>query len=288
MERIQVLAPAKLNLALDVTGRMPNGYHALDMVMQTVTLWERLTLRPAATLCVTMPGSGVPVDESNTAVRAAHCFAAYTGVTAGALIAVEKHVPVQAGMGGGSADAAGVLVGLNTLHGTHLSMSELCALGAEIGADVPFALMGGTCRVQGVGDLIRALPPLPDCRFVIAMPDAGVSTPKAFAAYDRIGSAVRPDCEKQEQAIRAGSLADVCAAAGNALEQSSGTAETVAIRTALDAAGALASSMTGSGAAVFGVFEREAQARAAQQALAHRCRRVYLAAPDRGGARVKI
>ncbi len=114
---------------------------------------------------------------------------------------IYKRVPVRAGMAGGSADAAGVLVGLNELYGAHLSMSELCAIGAGIGADVPFALLGGTC-VRGVGDLMKALPPCPDCRFVVAMPSVGVSTPEAFARYDTMGSPVHPDCEAQEQAIR--------------------------------------------------------------------------------------
>ena len=113
-------------------------------------------------------------------------------------------------MAGGSADAAGVLVGLNVLYGAKLSMSELCALGAKIGADVPFALMGGTCRVQGVGDVMKALPPCPDCWFTVVMPDYGVSTPEAFAAYDKVGSSTHPDCEAQEKAIRAGDLAGVC------------------------------------------------------------------------------
>ena len=93
-------------------------------------------------------------------------------------------------------------MGLNALYGAKLSMSELCALGAGIGADVPFALMGGTCRVQGVGDLLKALPPVPDCWFTVVMPDYGVSTPEAFAAYDTVGSSTHPDCEAQEKAIR--------------------------------------------------------------------------------------
>ena len=127
---------------------------------------------------------------------------------------IYKRVPVRAGMAGGSADAAGVLVGLNELYGARLSMSELCAIGAGIGADVPFALLGGTCRVRGVGDLMKALPPCPDCRFVVAMPSVGVSTPEAFARYDTMGSPVHPDCEAQEQAIRACNLAEASAPRG--------------------------------------------------------------------------
>ncbi len=286
MKQVTVLAPAKLNLALDVVGLLPNGYHDLDMVMQTITLYERLTLRRAEEVRLHLPGSWVPVNEKNTAVKAARAFFRYTGLAGGVDMEIEKHIPVRAGMAGGSADAAGVLVGLNALYEARLSTSELCALGAGIGADVPFALMGGTCRVQGVGDFLKALPPCPPCWFVVAMPSVGVSTPEAFARYDQMGSPLHPDLAVQEAAIRAGDLAALCAAAGNALEHCSGAKETPHIRAILDEQGALASLMTGSGAAVFGVFDSEAKAQAARAALRQQYKQVYLAQPDRGGPRL--
>ena len=286
MKQVTVLAPAKLNLALDVVGLLPNGYHDLDMVMQTITLYERLTLRRAEEVRLHLPGSWVPVNEKNTAVKAARAFFRYTGLAGGVEMEIEKHIPVRAGMAGGSADAAGVLVGLNALYEARLSTSELCALGAGIGADVPFALMGGTCRVQGVGDFLKALPPCPPCWFVVAMPSVGVSTPEAFARYDQMGSPVHPDLAAQEAAIRAGDLAAVCAASGNALEHCSGAKETPHIRAILDEQGALASLMTGSGAAVFGVCDSEAKAQAARAALRQQYKQVYLAQPDRGGPRL--
>ena len=264
---VTVLAPAKLNLALDVVGLLPNGYHALDMTMQTITLYERVMLRRSAGLSLRLPGSLVQPNDKNTAIKAALAFFHYTGLLAGG-------------------DAAAVLVGLNALYGAKLSMSELCALGAGIGADVPFALMGGTCRVQGVGDLLKALPPVPDCWFTVVMPDYGVSTPEAFAAYDTVGSSTHPDCEAQEKAIRAGDLDAVCAAAGNALEECSGAKDNEAIKSLLRAHGAVTALMTGSGAAVFGVFRDEAAARAAAAAAKRQWPQVYVAKPDRGGARV--
>ena len=283
---VTVLAPAKLNLSLDVVGTLPGGYHDLDMVMQAITLHETLVLRRSRYLNVRMPGSFVPVNEKNTAVKAALAFFHYTGLLAGVDITIHKQVPVRAGMAGGSADAAGVLVGMNELYGARLSMSELCALGASIGADVPFALMGGTCRVKGVGDLLKPLPPCPDCFFVVVMPSVGISTPEAFQRYDRMGSPLHPDCDRQEAAIRAGDLPGLCAAAGNALAHCSGATETPAIRALLDEHGALTSLMTGSGAAGFGVFDAEDKAQAAAEALRARYKQVYLARPDRGGARV--
>ena len=283
---VTVLAPAKLNLALDVVGTLPNGYHDLDMVMQAIDLQERLVLRRSPYLNLRMPGSFVPVNNKNTAIKAALAFFDYTGLLAGVDITIHKAVPVRAGMAGGSADAAGVLVGMNELYGAKLSMGELCAIGATIGADVPFALMGGTCRVRGVGDLLKPLPPCPDCRFVVVMPSIGVSTPEAFQRYDQMGSPVHPDCERQEAAVRAGDLAAICAAAGNALEHCSGAQETPAICAKLNEHGALTSQMTGSGAAVFGVFDGEDAARAAVQALQGSYKQVYLCRPVRGGAQV--
>ena len=260
MKQVTVLAPAKLNLALDVVGLLPNGYHDLDMVMQTITLYERLTLRRAEEVQLRLPGSWVPVNEKNTAVKAARAFFRYTGLAGGVDMEIEKHIPVRAGMAGGSADAAGVLVGLNALYEAR--------------------------RVQGVGDFLKALPPCPPCWFVIAMPSVGVSTPEAFARYDQMGSPLHPDLAVQEAAIRAGDLAALCAAAGNALEHCSGAKETPHIRAILDEQGALASLMTGSGAAVFGVFDREAKAQAARAALRQQYKQVYLAQPDRGGPRL--
>ena len=283
---VTVLAPAKLNLALDVVGTLPNGYHDLDMTMQAITLHERVVLCRSPYLNLRLPGSPVAPNNKNTAIKAALAFFDYTGLLAGVDITIYKSTPVRAGMAGGSADAAAVLVGMNALYGAKLSMSELCALGAKIGADVPFALMGGTCRVQGVGDFLKALPPCPECWFTVVMPDYGVSTPEAFAAYDRVGSSIHPDCEAQEAAIRAGDLDALCAAAGNALEECSGAKDTNAIKALLKDHGAVTALMTGSGAAVFGVFRDEASAKAAADAARQRWKQVYLARPDRGGARV--
>ena len=283
---VTVLAPAKLNLSLDVVGTLPNGYHDLDMVMQTIDLYEKIILKTSRDLRLSLPGSFVPANDKNTAVKAALSFFDYTGLLAGVDINVYKRVPVRAGMAGGSADAAGVLVGLNELYGAKLSMSELCAIGAGIGADVPFALLGGTCRVRGVGDLMKALPPCPDCRFVVVMPSVGVSTPEAFARYDTMGSPIHPDCEAQEQAIRKNDLAAVCAAAGNALEHCSGAVETPSICEILRANGAITAQMTGSGAAVFGIFADDAQARAAAAVLRKGYKQVYVCRPTTGGPRV--
>lgn len=288
MKRIAVIAPAKLNLSLDVVGVMSNGYHELDMVMQAITLYEHIILRKSTSIELELPNSRVAADEKNTAYKAAKAFFGYTELKGGVNITIQKRVPVRAGMAGGSADAAGVLVGLNHLYHAHLSMSELCALGAQIGADVPFALMGGTCRVQGVGDLIRALPPCPRCWFVVVMPSIGISTPEAFQKYDELGSSVHPNCSAVERGIRNGNLFEICSSCGNALETCSCVRETTHIKEILEKNGASASLMTGSGAAVYGIFYEEEKARKAKTILHKEYRLVYLAQPDRGGARVLL
>ena len=288
MNTFRIKAYAKINLGLDVLRRRPDGYHEVKMIMQTVDLYDDLEFTKLAEdeIRIFTDKEELPADQGNLIWRAAARMKELYQISEGVSVKLTKRIPIAAGMAGGSADAAAVLVGLNALYGAKLSMSELCALGAGIGADVPFALMGGTCRVQGVGDLLKALPPVPDCWFTVVMPDYGVSTPEAFAAYDTVGSSTHPDCEAQEKAIRTGDLDAVCAAAGNALEECSGAKDNEAIKTLLRAHGAVTALMTGSGAAVFGVFRDEAAARAAAAAAKRQWPQVYVAQPDRGGARV--
>ena len=288
MDLMQLRAMAKINLGLDVVRKREEGYHEVRMIMQTIRMFDRVTVYriPEPEIRISSNLHFLPVNENNIAYKAARMMLESQPVRGGVSISLQKRIPVAAGMAGGSDDAAAVLVGLNELYGARLSMSELCALGAKIGADVPFALMGGTCRVQGVGDFLKALPPVPECWFTVVMPDYGVSTPEAFAAYDRVGSSVHPDCGAQEAAIRAGDLDALCAAAGNALEECSGAKDTGAIKALLREHGAVTALMTGSGAAVFGVFRDEGAARAAAQAAKRRWKQVYVAQPDRGGARV--
>ena len=161
---VTVLAPAKLNLALDVVGLLPNGYHNLDMTMQAITLYERVVLRRSQNLSLTLPGSPVAANDSNTAIKAALAFFHYTGLLAGVEITIYKNVPVRAGMAGGSADAAGVLVGLNVLYGAKLSMSELCALGAYRQRRSPCGLDG-----HGAGRRIGRRQSLPESRHICSL-----------------------------------------------------------------------------------------------------------------------
>ena len=286
MEAVTVLAPAKLNLTLGVTGFAENGYHTLDMLMQAVSLYEKVEVRKSAGLRLSLPGSRVPADGRNTAVKAALAFFHETGLLAGADITVHKRVPVRAGMAGGSADAAAGLVGLNELYGAHLSVQQLCAIGMKVGADVPFSILGGTARVTGVGDILTPMPACPKCWFTVCMPPQGVSTPRAYARFDEMGTDVKVDGEAAAAALYAGDLDALCAQMVNELQFSSESTANEPICAALRAAGAKAALMTGSGAAVYGVFETRAQAEAAKTALLRTWPKVWAVHPVRCGAHV--
>lgn len=286
LKKVIVLAPAKLNLALDVTGLAENGYHTVDMIMQAISLYEKVEITRSAGYSLRCPKSPVPCDERNTATKAAAAFFAQTGLLAGADITIHKTVPTRAGLAGGSADAAAVLWGLNALYGARLPLEELCRIGATVGADVPFALMGGTARVRGIGDELTPLPPLPNCWFAVAMPKGGVSTPEAYRRYDEMGSPLHPSIDSAETAIRNGNLQVLAVHMQNALEHSNGDETTAKIRAAFDAQGAIASMMTGSGAAVFGMYNTQQQAKAGADAACGFAAQVFVVQPVAIGPRI--
>lgn len=287
MRGVTVKAPAKLNLALDITGIAPNGYHTMDMVMQTVNLYETVTLHRATGITVTLPGSRVAGGPGNTASKAALAFFNETGLLAGVDITIHKKIPVRAGMAGGSADAAAVLVGLNALYGAKLSVPQLCSMGAAIGADVPFSILGGTARVGGIGEILTPIAPCVPCFFVVCMPAFGVSTPEAFARYDLLGTDTHPAVGALQSAIEHKDYAAMCAAMGNALmASSSAKATNDDICATLCQNGADTALMTGSGAAVFGVFANEEAAHAAKRILRKKYAQTWVLTPCAHGAQV--
>lgn len=291
MERIVIKAPAKVNLALEVCGLLPGGFHDLDMIMQAVTLYETIAIekRPAGQLameCRAADGSlapDIPTDARNLAWRAARLFLDTAGIDAGVFLTVTKAVPSQAGMAGGSADAAGVLVGMDQLFGTGFSVQQLCAMGEKLGSDVPFCIVGGTARVQGRGERVTPITPLGACHLVAVMPHSGMSTPEGFARYDRMGSPFHPDVAACAAALESGELAALCRNMGNALQAACATQETYDILETLTAGGAAAALLTGSGAVTYGLFTDAAAAEAAAQALRRRFAPVFVLQPESHG-----
>ena len=267
MEQVKVIAPAKINLSLDITGVDEKGYHLLDMVMQTISVFERVTLTKQEDITMSSNAKFIPTDSKNTAVKAAMKFFEYTGIIGGVHIHIKKTVPIKAGMAGGSADAAGVIVGLNHMYQAELSLEQMCEIGLMCGSDIPFMIHGGTKRIQGTGDIILPCPQMPEYPLVICMPTNGVSTPQAYANYDANGIKTLVETDKLVGAIKEKNIADIAKYMANDLESAAGSEETQPIKEELIRLGAIGSMMTGSGAAVFGIFDDEEKAKAAAEAL---------------------
>lgn len=255
---MRVEARAKINWTLDITGRRADGYHLMDMLMQSVTLSDTVSLEKSDTLTLTTGGETlIPADEKNLAYRAAAALKAAAGYPGGALIHVEKRIPVGAGMGGGSADAAAVLWGLNELWGLGFSQETLERIGLTLGADVPFCLRGGLTRTTGIGEVMEALPCARSYELVVIQPCEGLSTGEVFRAYHEQPQEARPDTDMAEKALATGDTALLAASLGNVLQPVSEQMrpEIGQAVSALVSGGAAAALMTGSGSAVFGVFE---------------------------------
>lgn len=255
------MASAKINLALDVLKKRADGYHEVRMVMQSVATADTVRLSQATALTVTTDQPGLTDGPSNLAYRAAQAFERATGKTAAVHIAIEKHIPVGAGLAGGSADAAAVLRGLNRLLATGLSMDELRTIGASIGSDVPFCLAGGTALAEGRGELITQLPPLPACPVLLANPGFEVSTAWVYGHYQAELVEKRPAVTAMLAAIERSDWNGVIGAMGNVLESVTIPAypAVAAIKQTMQQAGARAVLMSGSGPTVFALTKDKGQ-----------------------------
>lgn len=265
MTEISEKAYAKLNLSLDITARRDDGYHDMAMVMQTVSLCDDIKLIHEEThhVYAVTDLSFIPGDERNLAVKAAKLYLNAIGKPEqGLRIELRKHTPVGAGMGGGSADAAAVLRGINRMFDNALNREELIELSAAVGSDVPFCLVGGTMLATGRGEILEPLPKLPDCVFVICKPEFSISTPEFFKLYDRTNHHAHPDTAGMVNALECGDLPQLCRRMYNVLEDvDDRRLRTVsAIKSALLDLDAMSAMMTGTGSAVFGVFNDAAAA----------------------------
>ncbi len=285
---MKITAPAKLNLTLDVLGRRPDGYHEIATVMQAVDLADELTVRRADKpgVRITVGGSRLPLDHRNTVWKAATAFSARTGQNVGLDIHIQKRIPQQAGMGGGSADAAAALVGLNALTGADLSLTELCALAAKVGADVPFCVMGGAAMATGTGTALSPLTPLADCAIVVAKPPVGVSTAAAYIAIDSAAWLVPADQAGMRQALAAGDPAAVGSLLHNAFEQALALPQVTALLEEMEAFSPLGCRMTGSGSAVFALFADEDAAARCAETLRRECEQVFICRPCTHGPQI--
>ena len=275
---LRLKARAKINWSLDIVGVLPNGYHRMEMLMSSVELADTLTISLADTLALSLSNAPDLPMERNLVLKAARALQQATGCTIGATMTLLKQTPVGAGMGGGSADAAAALVGLNELWHLRLSMAELQAIGLTIGADVPFMLAGGLARVGGIGESITALPQTLPVALVAIQPCQALSTPEGFAAYDHLAKVTHPDTDRAESALLALDWATLSQAAGNVLAQASEQKrpqipEAIAALQACEADFAM---MTGSGSAVYGAFASDDAAQAAHRLLRKRWHKCWL------------
>ncbi|MFB0920901.1 MAG: 4-(cytidine 5'-diphospho)-2-C-methyl-D-erythritol kinase [Oscillospiraceae bacterium] len=278
-------AYAKLNISLDVISKRTDGYHDMRMVMQSVSLCDDVTvsLREDGAVNVSTNLRFLPSDDRNIAVKVAKAFfAELGGKAAGADINILKRVPVCAGMGGGSADGAAVLRALNKLTDKPFSRLELESLGASLGSDIPFCVAGGTALAEGRGEALSDLPPIPDCRFIIVKPKFSVSTPELFSKIDLVSVKYHPDTPGLVSSLLSGDLQGVCRRMYNVFEDvlPPKPDDIPNIKKLLLDSGALGAVMTGTGSAVFGIFDNEDMAKRSFKLLNERYPEVFIASPQ--------
>ena len=260
-------APAKINLFLEVTGRREDGYHEIDTVMQTVRYADKVQISfdpDGEGIALTCNRRYIPTDGGNIAYRCAEEFLRATGKSGRVEMHIEKRIPVAAGLGGGSADGAAVLKALNRLTGAGLAREELAAFSASIGADIPFCVRGGCARATGIGEVFSYAAPLADVELVIAIGGRGSSTPEAYRLLDESGYTGKRSADGMLAALAAGDRAKVYAEMYNAFEDViiEHNKEIGDLKNRMLSGGAAAAMMSGSGAAVFGIFENKKAARA--------------------------
>lgn len=277
-------AYAKLNLTLDVLGKRDDGYHDLKSVMQTVSLQDdiEIDIGTGQTWCLKCDKGGVPCDERNLAWKAAKIFCEAAGKDPDGLeIRITKRIPSQAGMGGGSSDAAAVLRALNAHYGNLFSIDELAELGARIGSDVPFCVVGGTCMCEGRGEILTRLPDMPQCYFVVCKPEFSVSTPELYRVIDEVAISKRPDHVSMDCALAEGDLEKVAQNVFNVFDPvvTAVHPELNDIKAVFSDYGAMTGQMTGSGSATFAIVDEPLSAVAISGVLKKDYKDIFVCKP---------
>lgn len=247
-------AHAKINLSLDIVGKRENGYHDLCSVMQSIRLADEVTLRRSKDITVKTDLHFLPSDDRNIAWKAARLFFDEIGSDDGISIHIRKKIPVGGGLGGGSADAAAVLMGLNRLYGFPVSFARLLEIGLSCGADIPFCMTGGTCLAEGLGEILTPLPSLSHCHILLLRPKFPLSTKKIFSLVEIDKIKRHPDTEAIVNALRCRNTQGAISGLYNTLEEFVPRPEIAEYKALLLEAGADTALMTGSGSVVYGIF----------------------------------
>ncbi|MBQ3876110.1 MAG: 4-(cytidine 5'-diphospho)-2-C-methyl-D-erythritol kinase [Oscillospiraceae bacterium] len=288
---VTVKAPAKLNLSLDIMDSGEDDYHLMRTVMQTVDLEDEIIIKKnnLGQINLSCDNENVPQGADNLAYKVALAFFEETRIEdIGVDIIINKNIPMAAGLAGGSADAAGVLVGLNELYETNLKDDKLCEIVLRLGADIPFCIKGGIKLADGIGEIFTPLPQLPECYFVIVKPQESMSTKIAFELFDKFGSFKKPNVDNMVAGIVAQNLDVIAEHMCNEFEEpvSARVPEIAEIKHALLECEAIGASMTGSGTAVFGLFNNKNKAKKCVKILEERYEEVFLTIPIDVGATV--
>lgn len=286
---IKVKAYAKINLMLDIVSSRTDGYHDLFMIMQSIGLYDTVTVTKTKSKKITISCNidDIPLDEKNIAYKAADVFFKSTKIkNSGINIDIVKRIPHAAGLAGGSADGAGVLVALNELTGAGLTDDELCKIGVKIGADVPFCIKGGTLLAQGVGDVLNKVKPLRKCFILIAKPNFSVNTGFAYKQFDECGKMHTPDKLGMLCAMQGRDLQDIASRMENVFEQFIDVPNKVEIKSIMRDNGALGVCMSGSGPTVFGIFDDKEKANNAAGMLKDFAKDIAVTTPVSKGCRI--
>ncbi|MBE6802342.1 MAG: 4-(cytidine 5'-diphospho)-2-C-methyl-D-erythritol kinase [Ruminococcaceae bacterium] len=288
--KLTVKANAKINLILDVTGIKKNGYHSLFTIMQSISLGDTVSVEKTdgddITVSCTVPG--VPTDSRNIVYKCAVKFFEYANITEnrGIHIHIDKVTPFCAGMGGGSADGAAVLVALNKIFNTNYSEKILCRIGVKVGADIPFCIVGGTALALDTGAVLAPLTDVEGYYIVVVKPEDGVSTKEAYAAVDSLTDMKHTKNKEMLEFFADGEIHNALKLCGNVFEQALEVPGRVDIKDICNKNGAVASCMTGSGSAVYGIFEEKSDAENSIKELKEKFANVYLCTPEKVGVEI--
>lgn len=270
MEVCDKRAYAKINLSLDVVGRLENGYHQVRMIMQTVDLCDLMHFEKTDdAIEITCDNEELSVGEDNLIYRAALLMKERFALTGGLRVRLEKRIPMAAGMAGGSSDAASTLMAMNELYELGLSEKELREIGVKLGADVPYCIMGGTALSEGIGEILTRIAPMPECVLLVAKPEINVSTKYVYEQIDSKEILDHPDVDGMQRAIENGDVSEMAGLLGNVLETVTVEKYPIVsqIKDLMTEGGAMGSLMSGSGPSVFGMFRKEEDARAAGEKI---------------------
>lgn len=286
---VKVKAYAKINLMLDIVNRRNDGCHDLFMIMQSVGVYDTVTVTENKSKAITITSNidDIPLDAKNIAYKAAEAFFKANKIAnKGINIDIFKRIPHAAGLAGGSADGAAVIVALNKICNTNLSDDELCKIGVKIGADVPFCITGGTLLAQGIGDVLSKVKPLRKCHIVLAKPDFDVNTGEAYKQFDLFGKTHTPDKFGMLCAIQSRDLDVICSKMENVFEQFIEVPNRISIKEIIKKNNAKGYCMSGSGPTVFGIFENKTDAVNAAEELKALAKDVIVCVPVSKGCKI--